>query len=450
MVKRAKSILIRYAKFQHTRSPQTNIVLGFLTYTLVGFLLLLIPFFHQVPIGFIDNLFTASSAISTTGLTTVDVGNDYNFWGQLIIIGLVQIGGIGYMTLNTYFLLFTTRKITRWHQQVLGTEFSLPSSIKIKDFIGSVILFTIAMELIGCILLFTAFHGDGMSTSSNVWNSIFHSISAFCTAGFNILPEGFEPYKNDGYMNFILSFLSIGGSLGFIVVTDLYYRVTGKSKKLSFTTKVIFYGFVVLLSLGTIIIYLSEPSVHLHNGDPWLISFFQAMTSTTTVGFNTVPLEMFHLSSMLFVAFLMYVGASPSGTSGGMKITTFYAMVQLLYNRLRGNLKISFLGRKIPFERLYMATSIFIMYTFLIFLGCYLISLTEPEAALDKILFEVASALGTVGLSAGLTAELSDTGKLIFSAIMFIGRVGVLTFGFSLLASKNTNEKELLEDDMAI
>lgn len=437
-----------YKKFQISKSPQMNLVWGFFLYTLVGFGLLCIPLFHRTSVSFLDNLFISTSAISTTGLVTVSVYDSYNFFGQLIVMGLFQIGGIGYMTLTTYYLLFTTKRITHWHNKIIGAEFTLPKTIKIKDFIKSVIVFTAVMEVLGAICFFIAFKQEGIETIKAIWFSIFHSVSAFCTAGFGLFNDSFEGYSNNGFINSIISVLAIAGSLGFIVITDLWYRLKRKSKSISFTTKIVTYGFVLLLFIGTTLVYFTEPSVQ-NSNSRMAESFFQAMTAMTTVGFNTIPTGGLSLPILLFVTFLMYIGASPSGTAGGMKITTLTAMISVLKSRLAGQKRISFIGRVIPFERLYVATSTFILYTSIIFLFSFLLSFTE-NFDFDKILFEVASALGTVGLSTGITGELSSIGKVLVIVLMFVGRVGVLTFGFALLERKNKDSNEPIEDDLAV
>jgi trk system potassium uptake protein TrkH len=443
-----EKFLTWYKKFQISKSPQMNLVWGFFLYTLVGFGLLCIPLFHRTSVGFLDNLFISASAISTTGLVTVSVYDSYNFFGQLIVMGLFQIGGIGYMTLTTYYLLFTTKNITHWHNKIIGAEFTLPKTIKIKDFIKSVIVFTVVMEVLGTICFFIAFKQEGMETIKAIWFSIFHSVSAFCTAGFGLFNDSFEGYSDNGFLNTIISVLAIAGSLGFIVITDLWYRLKRKSKSLSFTTKIVTYGFVLLLFIGTTLVYFTEPSVQ-NSNSRMAESFFQAMTAMTTVGFNTIPTGGLSLPILLFVTFLMYIGASPSGTAGGMKITTLTAMISVLKSRLAGQKRISFLGRIIPFERLYVATSTFILYTSVIFLFSFLLSFTE-NFDFEKILFEVASALGTVGLSTGITGELSSIGKILIIVLMFVGRVGVLTFGFALLERKNKVSNEPVEDDLAV
>lgn len=425
-----------------------NLVWGFFLYTIVGFALLSIPWFHKTDISFLDNLFISTSAVSTTGLVTISVFDSYNIAGQIIVMLLFQVGGIGYMTLTTYFLLFTTKRITHWHQKIIGAEFTLPKTIRIRDFIRSVIIFTIVMEILGAVAFFFAFTDTGMESWKAVWFSIFHSVSAFCTAGFALFGDSFESYSGNALINTIISVLAIAGSLGFIVVTDLWYRISGRSKEISFTTKIVVYGFILLLAVGTVLIFATEPIVQ--DAEASLTeSFFQAMTAMTTVGFNTVPIGELSLPILLFITFLMYIGASPSGTAGGMKITTLTAMISVLKSRLLGQKRISFLGRKIPFERLYVATSTFILYTSIIFIFSFLMTYAE-SFSFEKILFEVASALGTVGLSTGITGSLSAVGKSMIILLMFIGRVGVLTFGFALLERKSEQEESVAEGDLAV
>lgn len=439
-----------YKRLQVGNSPQMNLVWGFFLYTLIGFILLNLPFFHQTEVSILDNLFTATSAISTTGLMTLSLYEDYNWAGQLIVMCLFQIGGIGYMTLTVYYLLFTTSRITRWHHQMMKTEFTMPKTIRINDFIKSVIVFTLIMESIGMVCFSIAFHQTGMPLGQALWFGLFHSVSAFCTAGFSLFGDGFEGYQNNSFINAIVAVLAIAGSLGFIVITDFWYRFTGRSKSLSFTSKIVLYGFGILLAGGTALLYYTEPLVHNLGNSPLMTAFFQCMSAMTTVGFNTVPIGNLSLPILLVITFLMYVGASPSGTAGGLKITTLTAMLAVLKSRVFGQKKITFLNRVIPFERLYVATSTFILYTSLIFLFSVLMAFTE-SISLEAILFEVASALGTVGLSTGITGSLTAWGKIWIILLMFIGRVGVLTFGFALLERKKQEEERLpLEDDLAV
>lgn len=449
-----KPILYRleiwYRKFLVKHSPQQNLVLGFLLYTIVGWLLLCFPIFHKQAVPFLDHLFIATSAISTTGLVTVSVFDTYNIVGQFIVMLLFQIGGVGYMTFTTYYLLATTRTITHWHERLIKAEFTMPKEIRIHDFLKSVIVFTVLMEVLGTICFFIAFKQEDVPTGFALWSSLFHSISAFCTAGFGLYNNSFEGFSDNVFINFTISVLAICGSLGFIVVTDLWGRLTKKTKSITFTSKIIVYGFLCLLSIGTILVYVYEPIVQpLNLQDKLLASFFQAMTAMTTVGFNTISTGNLSLPMLLLVTFLMFIGASPSGTAGGLKITTFTAILSIIKSRLRGDKNITFLNRSIPFERLYVATSTFIFYTTLIFLATFLLTFSE-SSTFQNLLFEVASSLGTVGLSTGITGDLSNFGKIIIILLMFIGRVGVLTFGFALLARKNKADENTLEDDLAV
>ena len=352
------------------------------------------------------------------------------------------------MTLTTYYLLFTTKRITRWHQKIIGAEFTMPATIQIKDFIKSVVYFTLVMEFLGTISFYIAFHQEGITGLKGMWFSLFHSVSSFCTAGSSLFNDSFESFSENTLINWTISILAIAGSLGFIVITDVWYRIRGKSKAITFTSKIIIYGFIILLGIGSLLFYLTEPLVKASE-HRLMEAFFQSMTSMTTVGFNTVPIGSLSLPLLLLTIFLMYIGASPSGTAGGMKITTLTAMVAILKSRLLGQKKITFLKRTIPLERLFVATSTFILYTSMIFLFSFLLSFTE-ESSFDKILFEVASALGTVGLSTGITADLSEVGKSLIILLMFLGRVGVLTFGFALLMRMKKQDLKLKSEDLAV
>ena len=446
-----KKLNRRYQKFKLGKSPQQNLFYGFLSYILVGFALLCVPFLQKQAAPILDHLFIATSAVSTTGLVTISVFDTYNFGGQLVVMLLFQLGGIGYLTFTTFMILSTTRRITRWHKSILNSEFTLPVTIKIKDFLKSVILFTAIMEFIGAILFFIAFKMEGMTTGEALWNAIFHSVSAFCTAGFSLFNSGFTKYVDNGFVNFIISFLAIAGSLGFIVVTDFVLWFKNKAHSISFTTKIVLLGFLLLLSFGFGFFYFLEPTVtQLSGASRGYAAFFQSMTAMTTVGFNTVDFGTFAMPMLVVTVFLMYIGASPSGTAGGMKITTLTAVLSIMKSRLRGSKRITFFGRIIPFERLYIATSSFIFYTSLIFFGVFVLTFSE-DFQLENIVFEVASALGTVGLSMGITGDLSIVGKIMIIILMFIGRLGVLTFGLAIWSKElSEEEREVLEDDIAV
>ncbi|MEZ4970355.1 MAG: potassium transporter TrkG [Flavobacteriaceae bacterium] len=444
-----KKVVKRYRKFQLSLSPQQNLLFGFLTYTLIGWSLLCLPFFHKQAVTALDSLFIATSAISTTGLVTVSIFDSYNWFGQFIVMLLFQIGGIGYMTFTSFVLLSRKNPLTHWHQRVLNAEFTMPKGFELKVFLKSVIIFTIIIETIGALCLYIAFTRAGVEHNFAVWSSIFHSVSAFCTAGFGLYNDSFEQFADNASINAIISVLAICGSLGFIVVTDLWNRVSGKTRGITFTTKTIFGLIMVLLSIGTTMIYFFEPSVSQLGENKLMASFFQSMAALTTVGFNTVPIGSFSIGVLLVVIFLMYVGASPSGTGGGMKSTTLTALIAIMWSRIRNNSQVTFFGKTIPMERLYVATSIFMLYASVIFLSTFLLAMTE-NFPLDQILFETTSAIGTVGLSMGLTGNLSVWGKMVIIFVMFVGRLGLLTFGLAILARRNKITTIEDEADLAV
>lgn len=439
----------RYRKFLLSLSPQQNLLYGFLTYTLIGWALLCLPFFHKQAVSALDSLFIATSAISTTGLVTVSVFDTYNWFGQFTVMLLFQIGGIGYMTFTSFILLSRKSPLTHWHQRILNAEFTMPKGFELKDFLKSVIIFTILIETLGALCFYIAFTRAGVEHNFAIWSSIYHSVSAFCTTGFGLYNDSFEQFTGNTSINIIISVLAICGSLGFIVVTDIWNRISGKTKAITFTSKTIFGVMTLLLTLGTVMIYFFEPSVS-HLGDnKFMASFFQSMTALTTVGFNTVPIGSFTLGVLLIVIFLMYIGASPSGTGGGMKSTTLTALIAIMWSRIRNNKQVTFFGKVIPLERLYVATSVFMIYASVLFLSTFLLAMTE-DFPLHQILFETTSAIGTVGLSTGITGALSEWGKVVLIIVMFIGRLGMLTFGLAILARRNEIKTKADEADLAV
>lgn len=440
-----------YLKLRLRMSPQQNLFFGFAAYTIIGWLLLCLPFVRNTEVGFLDNLFMATSAISTTGLATVSTVDSYNMFGQAIILLLIQIGGIGYMTFTSFVLLSNKNNIKHWRERILNAEFSMPEGFDLRDFVRSVIVFTVVIEILGAIAFFIAFKIAGVDTGFAVWSSIFHSISSFCTAGFGLYNNSFEGFADNTFINVIISVLSIAGALGFIVVLDVWQRFRGLRDKLTYTTKVICGVFLFGVAFAAIIIFFFEPSVAgMGLYDRVWVSFFQSMSAITTVGFNNIPMGVLSVPTLLALCFVMYIGSSPSGTGGGLKSTTFAAVIAVLWSKIRGHNTVQFFGSRIPEARTSVAVSSFIFYTSFIFLAIFLLSFSE-QTPLQNIMFEVISAISTVGLSAGITGGLTAFGKIVIISIMFIGRLGVLTFGLALLARTSTQTPPLKDEtDLAV
>ncbi|WP_317174196.1 TrkH family potassium uptake protein [Nonlabens antarcticus] len=390
------------------------------------------PFSRKTDLSIVDMFFASTSAISTTGLLTLSMADDFTLFGQMVIMLLFQIGGIGYMTFTTYILINTSRKASQWRTRILGAAFSIPNTLKLQPFLKSVIIYTILFETLGTVFFYIGFADQDWGFWERLYNSLFHSISAFCTAGFSLFNSGFTEYVGDGWINFTISFLAIAGSLGFIVFTDLWLKLTQKAHRVSFTSKLIVSGFSILLIIGTVITFFAEPEVvALDMPTRFYAAFFQPMSAMTTVGFNTMDFGAYGLPVVMITIMLMYIGASPSGTSGGLKITTLVATIAYLRSKLKNSVDVTFLNRHIPNERVSVAVSTFIFYFMISFLGILLLTFTEIQP-LEKIAFEVLSALGTVGLSMGITADLTLFGKIVVIFLMFVGRLGVLTFGLAI------------------
>ncbi|BAO54620.1 potassium uptake protein, integral membrane component, KtrB [Nonlabens marinus S1-08] len=384
---------------------------------------------------------------------TISLSDNFTFFGQFVVMLLFQIGGIGYMTFTTYILLNTSHHTSKWRERILNAAFAIPKSIELRPFLKSVIIFTVLFEIVGTVFFYIGFEGQGYDFWEQLWMSLFHSVSAFCTAGFSLLNSGFVDYVSDGWINFTISFLSIAGSLGFIVFSDFWLKLARKKHEVSYTSKLIFSGFFILLTAGTIAMYFTEPSiVALDGATRFYASFFQTMTAMTTVGFNTIDNGALVVPVAIVTILLMYIGASPSGTSGGLKITTIVATIAYLRSKLKNSSDFLFFNTRIPDERVDAAVSTFIFYFILSFFGILFLTFSETES-LEKISFEVLSALGTVGLTKGITGDLSFFGKAVITCLMFIGRLGVLTFGLAMSRAyvKNENEEEQeQEKDVAV
>lgn len=433
-----------------SKYPQRQLIVGYAAYSIIGTLLLMLPISLNRPISPIDNLFTAVSALSTTGLSTVDVANDYTFLGQLIILLLIQLGGLGYMTISSYIMIKLTNHMGTQKAKLFNAQFTLPDTMDAKSMIRNIINFTIGFEILGIILLYPYFLFNDISHP--LWSAIFHSISAFCTAGFSIYSDNLMQFQSDYYVNIVIIILSYMGAMGFILITDLFQKILHRKYKISFTTKVIIIITCLLSLWGTIHLYFFEPSIEQFPKDKQLlISLFQSMSAMTTVGYNTIDLGTISTISLLILSVSMYIGASPSGTGGGLKSTTLSALFAYTKNKLSLQKHISLFGNKIPEYRIDTALTTFIFYTFILFIGIYLIALFEPsDTQFLKIVFEASSALATTGLSSGILSTVTVESKIVLIFLMFIGRVGVITLGNVMLMRSLNKYTESKNDDLAI
>ena len=435
MLLRLKILVARIGATIRAMHPAKLALLGYLSYILAGWLVLSLPFAQTGGgVRAIDNLFTSTSAVSTTGLVTVSASDRYTFFGQLVVLALIQFGGIGYMTFGSFVILSRKRELPAVRSEVGKMVFSLPASFRIDKFIRSVMAFTLIIETLGAAALYALFRQAGVADAA--WSAIFHSVSAFCTAGFSLYNDSMERFAGNVGVNAVVAVLSFLGAIGFIVCVDFWRMARGKVQHLTLTSKIILWTTFWLTVAGTALLFLGEPSIQSKPVDERLLAaFFQAMTSMTTVGFNTIGVAHLARASLLLVIVLMIIGASPAGTGGGLKSTTFTAILGVMRSALRGEHEVRFWGRLVPLERVWTAVASLGFYLTALGVGTYLLELTEAST-FDENFFEAASALGTVGLSMGITPALSALGKLIVIALMFCGRLGPLTFGIALFFRK--------------
>jgi len=429
-----------------TLKPAQMLICGFLSYAILGTMLLSLPCARETPVRLVDNLFNVVSAISTTGLTTVSVADSYTFFGEFVLLALFQLGGIGYMTTTSFIILACGRPLSQTRVGVFNAGFSLPQGFRVARFLRHVVLFSLIIEAIGAALLYIEFHSYGVARP--LWAAAFHSVSAFATAGFSLNNNSLEDFTASGIVNLTVGVLCYLGAIGFIVLQDVYLALRSPRHRITFTSKVILVMTALVLVVEMPLFLACEPSLRsMPIGERIYAAFFQVMAASTTSGFNSIPIGRLSAASLTLIVIAMVIGASPSGTGGGIKTTTLSVLLGIAGSTLRGRPKTTFFRHQIPDHRVATAVASATLYAAVLTVGVFLLSLTEKQDYL-KLVFETASALGTVGLSTGITGELTDLGKGLITAIMFVGRVGPLTLGFALMRSACADAKHL-EADLA-
>lgn len=427
--------------------PTRMLVYGYLYHTFLGWFLLSLPFCTTGPIPSVDLFFTSISAVSTTGLVTVDVSKSFTWLGQFFILLFVQIGGVGFMTFSSFVILSKNEKLSGIREKISTMTFSLPKEFDMSDFIRNVVFYTFVCEVLGTIAFAMRFYFLGIE--HYVWFGVFHSVMAFCTAGFSLFSDGLMGFKYDFWINTITIVLSLLGAIGFIVIIDFIGSISGRKKTITFTSKVILSITFWFLLIGTILMMVTEKSFSgIGSYEKLIVSLFQNVSASTTAGFNTVNIGELSHSTILVLIFLMIFGASPAGTGGGLKSTTFSALVGLVKSTVRGSDTIYFFDRPISPNRIQIATATLAYYFFILGTSVYVLTVLEPFDTIE-LLFESASALGNVGMTMGLTPKFSELSKVVVGILMLIGRVGILSFGIAISVSPETDE-ELKDNDLAI
>lgn len=434
------------AVFQNTKAwttPTRVLVFSFLSFILVGTILLMLPWStlsHGSP-GFIDSLFTATSAVCVTGLVVVNTASYWSMWGKVVILILIQAGGLGLMTFATAHALVTGRRVTLTERLIIQEQTGYWSLSGLVRLMKRVILATLVFEFLGALVLGVVLGKSmGLELPGAMFHGLFHSVSAFCNAGFDILGSSLVPYAGDPLVIMTVSLLIIIGGLGFYVITDVYEN-RGKWRDLSLHSRIAIKMTGALLVIGTVLVLVLEGKNPGTIGNMslrirLLSSWFQSVTARTA-GFNSIFTENLRIPTSFIMIALMFVGASPGGTGGGIKTTTFYSSVRFVAALVQGKEDVNVSRRRLPEGLVLKALSIILISLGLISVSTLLLTITE-EASFFDILFEVVSAFGTVGLSRGITPSLSIPGKLIIIVTMFAGRVGPLSLAVAI--SKQANQ----------
>jgi trk system potassium uptake protein TrkH len=426
-------------------NPTQLIALTFASGCILGGILLKLPFATHEGISFVDALFTATSAVCVTGLAVVDTGTVFTDFGKLVILLLIQVGGLGITTYGAVFISVLTGRLSLKNRAMIRDSFA---HFGVKNFgrlLFEIVIFTFLVELLGALFLFIFIPEDGF------FSAIFHSVAAFCNAGFAFYSDSFIGYKSHIGINLVLIWLIVTGGIGFLVVRDLGFYILGKIPHVSLHSKIVLVITGLLLIVGTVAILglewegaLSEMTMK----EKFLVSFFQS-TTARTAGFNTIDLTMFSSPTLFIMIILMFIGASPGSCGGGIKTSTLGVLLAFAKNRSLGRDEVFLFKRTVPKDVVSKVISVVTLSLLLVIFMSLVVTASQswgtsytkmPGIFMDS-LFETVSAFGTVGLSLGLTAKLSTFGKIVVIFTMLIGRVGPLSIALAVGGEKQIHFK---------
>ena len=428
------------------------IVLGFLLVILAGALLLWLSnkYLYDMPIAVADALFMSTSAVCVTGLVTINLATGLGMVSQLIILVLIQIGGLGIMTAVMMLGLVAGRRIGIKSRLFFLGGFGLDGVSGAVRLLTILAKYTFVVESFGALLLYWGFIRHGIPVEKSIYYAVFHSVSAFCNAGFSPLPNGLNGFSLSIIVPASVMMLIILGGLGFPVFANCW-DVLWKKGRLSHYSKLVLFLTFWLITLGTVMLLISDWNEGLAGLPDWARIWNALFTSVTTrtAGFDTVQPSVFsELGKILMIA-LMVIGASPASTGGGIKTTTLGVLAVAAWNEMLGRDENVFWHRKIGYQTVRRALAMSFMYLITFFIGAVVLSLIE-DFSFEALLFEAVSAMGTVGLSLGITTELSVTGKMVLVALMFWGRVGILSFFATLIKEEKKVEIHFTEVNIPI
>ncbi len=418
--------------------PVQIVVLSFVAIITLGTFLLLLPQSRKpdIDLSITNALFTAASATCVTGLTVVNISNTFTLLGQLVILALIQIGGLGLMTMVGFFSIIL-KNMSLNESLVIRDALNYETLDKIAHMLVSILLITFTIEIIGAISLYLFWIEDFISIKKTLYFSVFHAVSAFCNAGFSLFQNSFTTYSKSGVFNIIITSLIILGGLGFIVITDIIRFISLKLRKkpsrLKVHTKLVLITSIILIVAGMLVLFFVENGNSLSSysiKERLIISYFQSITARTA-GFNTINVGGLANASCLILIILMFIGASPGSTGGGIKTSTFGIAIVSLRAFIQGQQRVEIFKRSLPRHSLNKVFGIIFVSAIFITTCTVILLLTEKASFMD-ILFEEISAFGTVGLSRGITSNLTTSGKLVIITTMLTGRIGPLAMALAL------------------
>lgn len=413
--------------------PAQLVLLSFTGVIFLGTFLLMLPFssVDGKSISFIDGFFMATSATCVTGLSTLSLQDNFSLFGQVVILALIQIGGLSIMTLYSSMAILLGRSMRMKDRIIMQDLLDVSSLEELFAMIVNIIKYTFLIELWGGIVLTIAFTFEGFEFSKAIYYGFFHSISAFCNAGFSLFNNSLESYATSPMIHGTIAILITLGGLGFIVLKELKEVVTSGKKlvRLGLHSKIVIVTSIVLTVTGTLFIFFGEFLTSIDSYSLWekmQISFFQSVT-LRTAGFNSIPLTNLNKYTIYMMTLFMFIGGSPGSTAGGVKTTTLAILFYSIKSTLKGDKTVSVLDRKIPSPMVVRGTALMFISILITSFFILIIMKIEPEQSFLPIFFEVISASGTVGLTLGITPYLSVMGKLAIAILMLIGRIGPLT-----------------------
>ena len=455
-------------------NPSLILAGSFFLIICIGTGLLMLPRCTVDGISWVNALFVSTSAVCVTGLVPVDVATTFTSLGQLVIIILIQIGGLGVMTLTCFFAMFFMGNTSVYNQLAVRDMISSDSLSSLLSTVIYILFFTLVIEGAGMLVLFLSIHGTlGMTVQQEMVFAAFHSISAFCNAGFSTLSENLgNPLvmQHHNLLYITISVLIILGGIGFPILVNFkhiagyhlkrlfYFIRTGKRDRqrirhlYNLNTKIVLLTTLILLTGGTIAILLFEWNgafAGMSMPDKWVQAFFNA-TCPRTAGFTSIGLTSFSLQSLLLMLLLMFIGGAAQSTAGGVKVNAFAAAVLRLFAVIRGKSRVEVFRRQLSVDSIRRSNATLVMYLMILFLGVFVLSVLEPHASLLALVFECTSALSTVGSSLGLTPALGEAGKLFVSLLMFIGRVGVITIVLGFVPPQKHTKYKYPDDNLII